>query len=72
MDLTIKRECFAIRPEDMNAHVEKGRDGAWRWEIIDEDGETYLRSDQCFVDHGMAEKDLEASSHLIRYHLERC
>jgi hypothetical protein len=53
----------------MTYEVIQDRDGAWRWEITDECGETYLRSARCFVDIGIAEKDLESSSHLIRFHL---
>ncbi len=50
----------------MTALVYQGRDDAWRWEIIGEDGQTYLRSNKSFTEIGMAEKDLEFSSHLIR------
>lgn len=54
----------------MTYQVVQGRDGAWRWEIADEYGETYLRSERCFVDLSIAEKDLEISSHLISFHLK--
>ncbi len=49
----------------MTALVYLGRDDAWRWEIIGDDGQTYLRSDKSFAKISMAEKDLEVSSHLI-------
>ena len=53
----------------MTAMVYQGRDDAWRWEILDECGQTYLRSNKSFADLSMAEKDLEFSSHLVRSHV---
>ena len=53
----------------MTPAVHKGRDGAWRWEIIDDDGETYLRSERSFADSSIAKEDLKVSSHLIYPHL---
>ena len=53
----------------MTASVKQGSDGAWRWEILDEDGETYLRSLDCFADEGNAVQNLECSSYLIRSYL---
>lgn len=53
----------------MTPSVNQGRDGSWRWEIIDDDGETYLRSDKCFIDFDTAQRDIEYASHLIRPHL---
>jgi hypothetical protein len=50
----------------MTAMVYVGRDDAWRWVILDEYGQTYLRSNNSFADFGKAERDLEFSSHLIR------
>jgi len=50
----------------MTALVYQGRDDAWRWEILDESGQTYLRSNNSFADISMAEKDLEFASHLVR------
>ena len=50
----------------MTALVYQGRDDAWRWIILDESGQTYLRSHNSFVEISMAEKDLEFSSHLVR------
>ncbi|MEO8128720.1 MAG: LPS export ABC transporter periplasmic protein LptC, partial [Bryobacteraceae bacterium] len=43
-----------IKAPDMTYEVIKGCDGVWRWEITDENGGTYLRSDRCFVEAGLA------------------
>ena len=53
----------------MTYEVIKGRDSVWRWEITDETGSTYLRSDRCFAEIDLATQDLQASSHLISFHL---
>ena len=54
----------------MTYEVVKGRDGVWRWEITDENGGMYLRSDRCFAEPGLATEDLRISSHLISFHLK--
>jgi hypothetical protein len=54
----------------MTPKVNQSPDGAWTWEILDEDGDTYLRSEKCFGDYGIAERDLERSSHLVWCHLQ--
>lgn len=53
----------------MTPLVSQGRDGLWWWEIIDDDGQTYLRSEKCFIDPDIAHRDIEHASHLIRPHL---
>lgn len=54
----------------MTAKVSQSPFGAWTWEIFDDDGVMYLRSDRCFVNAALAFYDLESSTYLIRPHIQ--
>jgi len=44
--------------------------GAWTWEVVDEDGSTYLRSMENFADEGTALLDLKSHTHLIHPYIQ--
>lgn len=54
----------------MTAMVNRSPFDSWTWEILDEDSETYLRSDRCFADYGTAVIDLEGATCLIRPYIQ--
>jgi len=54
----------------MTAKVSQSPIGAWTWEVLYEDGETYLRSERCFADAGMAVLDLQSATCLIRSYIQ--
>lgn len=52
--------------------VHQDRDNTWSWEVNDEDGEMFIRSEQCFRSEILARDDLRQSCHLILPKIKLC